>query len=122
MHHTLPSEKTYRSNAVFFTSSKGLVFRPWFEHERLYRARIAIDVVSHSRANLYSPKCLEGGFSELPLYVILGSSQPLATLTEVRMWQFPRRKMGHMSDMQPTSGTLALGRAAFDILRFGYPF
>ena len=67
MHHTLPSEKTYRSNAVFFTSSKGLVFRPWFEHERLYRARIAIDVVSHSRANLYSPKCLEGEFPELPL-------------------------------------------------------
>jgi hypothetical protein len=56
---------------------------------------------------------LEGVFSELPLYGVLGSSQPLATLTEVRMWQFPQRKMGHMTDMRPTSSTLTLGRAAF---------
>ena len=72
--------------------------------------------------DIYSSKCLEGEFSELPLNGVLGSSQPLATLTEVRMWQFPQRKMGHMSDMQPTSGTLALGWAAFDIPCFGCPF
>src|SRR5215217_6823896 len=38
------------------------------------------------------------------------------------MWQFPQRKMGHMTDMQPTSGTLTLGRAAFRYPSYGYPF
>jgi hypothetical protein len=37
MHHTLPSGKTYHSNAPFFTNANGLVFRRWFEHERLLR-------------------------------------------------------------------------------------
>jgi hypothetical protein len=61
-------------------------------------------------------------FTEVLRRGLLGSSQPLATLTEVRMWQFPQRKLGHMTDMRPTSSTLTLGRAAFDTLRFGYPF
>jgi hypothetical protein len=39
--------------------------------------------------------------------------QQQTLFTEVRVRQFPQRKMGHMSNMQPTSGTLVLGRAAF---------
>ena len=39
MHHTLPYEETFPQLQYFFTSSKGLVLWPWFDHERLYRAR-----------------------------------------------------------------------------------
>jgi hypothetical protein len=34
----------------------------------------------------------------------------------MRVRQFPQRQMRHMPDMQPASGMLALGRAAFDTL------
>jgi hypothetical protein len=34
---------------------------------------IALDVVSHSLLNGYSPKCLEEKFSELALFGVLGS-------------------------------------------------